>query len=252
MKKIMIVLAMLAVLVSACQTYQPARPVRPEPVLLPEPQLEPSVSVLEAPKTVSVGEQFTVAWRVGGPATTIPHTAVHYGPESKPGLLGVGVGPAGAGYPEFTKEFASGTFSIPKSFAAVITAKSAGSIYYRVHAIVNRKNYWTDEFEIKVQEPEASETKKVQEGLVSQNVKASIVDFGFVPKEIRVRKGDSVTWTNKGSAPHTVTSTSGPATFDSKLLHKGKSFTQTFNVAGTYLYKCSIHPAMRAKVIVEE
>jgi plastocyanin len=76
----------------------------------------------------------------------------------------------------------------------------------------------------------------------------SIVDFAFQPGSVEVPVGGSVTWTNNGSATHTVTSDSGA--FDSGQLAPGATFSQTFDTAGTFTYHCSIHPQMTGTVIV--
>ncbi len=79
-----------------------------------------------------------------------------------------------------------------------------------------------------------------------------IKGFAFNPAAITVSKGTTVTWTHNDGAPHTVTTTSAPADFDSGTMNKGNTFSQTFDTAGTYEYFCSIHPNMKAKIIVTE
>ncbi len=76
----------------------------------------------------------------------------------------------------------------------------------------------------------------------------SIVDFAFQPGSIEVAAGSTVTWTNNGSAPHTVSSDSGA--FESGQLSPGASFSQTFDTPGAYTYHCSIHPQMTGTVVV--
>ena len=77
-----------------------------------------------------------------------------------------------------------------------------------------------------------------------------ISGFAFSPASITVKVGDSVTWTNKDSAPHTVTAADG--SFDSGSLAQNASFSFTFQKAGTYTYRCTIHPTMpTATVIVQ-
>lgn len=78
----------------------------------------------------------------------------------------------------------------------------------------------------------------------------SIQDFAFSPQTLTVNAGAKVTWTNKDSAPHTVTAVDSLATdaattglFNSQLGH-GQSFSFTFTKAGTYFYECTIHKAM--------
>lgn len=76
-----------------------------------------------------------------------------------------------------------------------------------------------------------------------------IADFSFTPRNISVRAGAAVTWTNEGRAPHTATAKGG--TFDSKRLNPGASFSFTFDTPGTYDYQCDIHPSMTGTVTVE-
>nr|BAL59338.1 hypothetical protein HGMM_OP3C493 [Candidatus Acetothermum autotrophicum] len=83
-------------------------------------------------------------------------------------------------------------------------------------------------------------------------VSVSIVDFAFSPKTITVPVGTTVRWTNTGSAPHTVTSTSSPRAFDSGTLNSGETFQHTFTTAGQFPYRCTIHPSMTGTVIVEQ
>lgn len=78
-----------------------------------------------------------------------------------------------------------------------------------------------------------------------------ISNFAFSPAELTVKKGTMVTWTNKGSSPHTVTSTDN-GKLDSKTLDQGESYSFTFNEAGTFNYKCSFHSSMVGKVTVTE
>jgi len=79
-------------------------------------------------------------------------------------------------------------------------------------------------------------------------VSVSIQNFAFSPATITVPVGTTVTWTNKDSVAHTVTSRNG--TFDSGTLHQGDTFQFTFNSPGTYDYYCTIHPSMTGRVIV--
>lgn len=87
---------------------------------------------------------------------------------------------------------------------------------------------------------------------VSTNTVA-IKDFAFSPATITVKVGTTVTWTNQDSAAHTVTSDSNSKeSFDSGSMAKDKTFTHTFNTAGTFDYICTFHPDMTGKVKVTE
>ena len=75
----------------------------------------------------------------------------------------------------------------------------------------------------------------------------SIANFAFAPANVTVKVGDSVTWTNNDTVPHTVTF----ASFASEQLAPGATYTHKFDTAGSFDYKCSIHPNMTAKVTVQ-
>jgi amicyanin len=77
----------------------------------------------------------------------------------------------------------------------------------------------------------------------------TIQGFVFNPSELNIKTGDTVTWTNKDSAPHTVVSDSG-SELDSPSLSQGQTFSHTFNQAGTFNYHCGLHLSMKAKVVV--
>ncbi len=76
-----------------------------------------------------------------------------------------------------------------------------------------------------------------------------IEGFAFTPATITIPAGTTVTWTNKDSAAHTVSSRDD--VFDSGNMRGGATFSYTFDRKGTFEYYCKIHPYMTAKVIVE-
>jgi plastocyanin len=76
----------------------------------------------------------------------------------------------------------------------------------------------------------------------------TIQDFAFSPASVSIPVGGSVTWKNLDTASHTATDASG--SFDSGNLDTGKSYTHTFNKAGTYAIVCSYHSSMHGTVIV--
>jgi plastocyanin len=78
----------------------------------------------------------------------------------------------------------------------------------------------------------------------------SMANYAFSPADATITAGDSVTWTNSDQAPHDVTTTSGPVSIHSPTLSTGQSWTYTFTVPGSYSYICSIHPDMRATLVV--
>jgi plastocyanin len=77
-----------------------------------------------------------------------------------------------------------------------------------------------------------------------------IAHYAFSPAALTVDVGSSITWTNTDTAPHDVTTTSGPVSIHSPTITTGKSWSYTFTVPGSYAYICSIHPDMRATITV--
>lgn len=63
----------------------------------------------------------------------------------------------------------------------------------------------------------------------------SINNAKYRPKNLTVKVGTSVTWTNNDSVPQSVTSDS-PGVFDSGLLQPGGTWSYTFSQAGTFPY----------------
>src|SRR5215217_3160484 len=77
-----------------------------------------------------------------------------------------------------------------------------------------------------------------------------VVDFAFEPGTLTVPAGTTVTWTNTGNRPHTVTADDG--SFDSGRLDPGEQFSQTFDQPGTFAYHCGFHPEMQGSIVVTE
>jgi amicyanin len=75
--------------------------------------------------------------------------------------------------------------------------------------------------------------------------------YAYGPAQATVKVGDTITWTNHDQAPHDAVVTAGPAQFRSPLLSTGQSWSFTFSQPGTYSYYCSVHPDMRAQVVVQ-
>lgn len=94
------------------------------------------------------------------------------------------------------------------------------------------------------------DTTSVPERSVVAGNEVAIKNFAFSPAELRIKKGETVAWTNEDSAPHTVTSDTGNE-LSPTILKKGDSYAHTFNNAGTYNYHCSFHSSMKAIIIVE-
>lgn len=73
--------------------------------------------------------------------------------------------------------------------------------------------------------------------------------YSFLPAELTVLAGTTVTWSNEDEAVHTVIA--ADKSWDSGRIPIGGTFSQTFTEPGTYEFVCSIHPAMKGTVTVQ-
>ena len=76
-----------------------------------------------------------------------------------------------------------------------------------------------------------------------------IRDMRFAPGTLTIAVGDTVTWTNSDSMPHTATSEDDA--FDSGNMDEGQAFSFTFTEPGTYEYRCDYHSEMTGTIVVE-
>jgi len=101
----------------------------------------------------------------------------------------------------------------------------------------------------------AAETKQVKMGSDSGQLV-------FVPDEIKICKGDSITWTNNKGGPHNVVFdeeavpsgvNAEKISMDGQLGEEGATYTTKLDTAGSYSYYCEPHrgAGMNAVVIVE-
>jgi plastocyanin len=81
----------------------------------------------------------------------------------------------------------------------------------------------------------------------------------FSPNPLKIKVGDTITWINKDSNIHTVSSgkpnsPDAGRLFDSgltSLIMPSKSYSHTFNEPGEYSYFCKLHPNMVGTIEVE-
>lgn len=72
----------------------------------------------------------------------------------------------------------------------------------------------------------------------------------FVPKDVTVKVGTTVTWKNLEDIGHNVVAEEG-ADFESDTFGKDGTFEFTPEKAGTVKYVCTIHPGMAGTLTVE-
>ena len=84
----------------------------------------------------------------------------------------------------------------------------------------------------------------------------------YLPADLHVHVGDTVTWVNSDTLPHTVTSVNPtgaekPTTvdedglFDSGFMSGGDEWSHTFDAEGEYYYYCQLHPWMEGTINVQ-
>jgi len=74
-----------------------------------------------------------------------------------------------------------------------------------------------------------------------------VSDTGYSPATLQARAGDTVTWVNKGQAPHTVTGGGIDLAMD-----PGASVSTVLQKPGTIAYICTYHPYMKGSIVVGE
>jgi plastocyanin len=96
---------------------------------------------------------------------------------------------------------------------------------------------------------EAAAAGPAQASAGPREVDVGAVDFGFEPKDASVSAGGKVTVSNTGQAPHTLTF--DDVQLDTGSIAPGASAELTApDAAGSYSYRCTIHPARMRGVLV--
>jgi plastocyanin len=72
----------------------------------------------------------------------------------------------------------------------------------------------------------------------------------FIPDQLNVAPGTTVTFVNRDDVPHTATSDN--KLFDSGQLAPGASYPVVLDGAGTVTYHCELHPEMQGSIVVGE
>lgn len=143
--------------------------------------------------------------------------------------------------------------SVVTGIVVVILVLAGGGVWLAKHNSDNKKA--DDMAHMNAQTSQLQQQQKTANNSGTQATatnSVNIENFAFSPANITVKKGTTVTWTNKDSVAHTVTETDNLNGPKSSTLATGKSFVFTFDTAGTYHYHCSIHSEMTGTVTVTE
>jgi len=76
----------------------------------------------------------------------------------------------------------------------------------------------------------------------------SITATGFNPTSRTIATTDSIKWTNNDTKSHQVVANNG--SFVSPTIAPGKSYSHTFNTAGTFRYHDALFPSRTGKIVV--
>jgi plastocyanin len=82
-----------------------------------------------------------------------------------------------------------------------------------------------------------------------KSVNARLKGSAFIPNRVEVASGGTVTWKNLDQMIHTVGAVD--RSFTSPIIGTDGSYSHTFNKPGTYPVYCTVHPFMKATVIVK-
>jgi plastocyanin len=90
-----------------------------------------------------------------------------------------------------------------------------------------------------------------QQEAVPAVVKVSIGDNFYKPKDLTIKRGQSISWRNEGAVAHTVTSdTDSSVKFDSGMLEPGSSaYVLKPSTAGKLTYHCTIHGKVQSGTV---
>ena len=130
--------------------------------------------------------------------------------------------------------------------AVIVVA--GGGLYLVSHK--DEKDEYKKTTDASMEHKSKTDETPAKSNVASDSSSVTIKNFAFDKPLMSIKKGTTVTWKNEDSAPHTATANDG--SFDSKNLSTGNSFSFKFEKAGTFDYHCTIHPSMKASVVVTE
>lgn len=97
-----------------------------------------------------------------------------------------------------------------------------------------------------------------QDAQAVADITVDITASALQPETVKIKKGASVTWINKDTAPHHIASdpypeaTGYPSLNSGEALSAGDSYTHTFEETGTFSYHDRLNPtSLKGTVVVE-
>jgi plastocyanin len=123
----------------------------------------------------------------------------------------------------------------------LIGASGAGAAFYATAAAA------APHPSVGVYGPGSQDSPPVQ-AAAEASIVIHIKNFAFEPGTLTVKPDQQVTWVNDDPVPHTATNVA--KVWDTGQLQPRATFSTIFTKPGVYLYNCTVHPFMQAKIIV--
>lgn len=105
-------------------------------------------------------------------------------------------------------------------------------------------------------QPSASNLNQTEDIVAAEGTTVDIMNGEFVTPNVKIKKGDTVTWTNSDNIEHSVVAddsgNTGGLPTDVQMFGPGETFSVTFSKAGKFNYHCVPHTGMRGTVEVTE
>ena len=81
-------------------------------------------------------------------------------------------------------------------------------------------------------------------------VRVAMKDFEFVPENVEVERGQTITWVNEDTVQHDAVAAEGDGP-ESELFNQGETYSWTAEKAGKIPYVCTVHPGMEGTITVK-
>lgn len=81
------------------------------------------------------------------------------------------------------------------------------------------------------------------------DVRVAMKDYEFIPQDVTVQEGETITWVNEDTVQHNAVAAEGEGP-SSELFNEGESYSWTAESAGVIPYVCTIHPGMEGTITV--
>jgi plastocyanin len=89
------------------------------------------------------------------------------------------------------------------------------------------------------------------ETVAATAITVEIRELKFQPATVTVHEGETVEWKNDDIVPHTATADGEKPIFDSGNIQTGSAWRHVARQKGVYSYRCTLHPNMHGKLIVD-